>query len=30
VADSGDPDLQAFHRALPDSERYDEHRSSTV
>ena len=30
VADSGDPDLQAFHRTLPDSERYDEQRSSTV
>jgi hypothetical protein len=30
VADSGDPDLQAFHRALPDSERYDENRASTV
>jgi hypothetical protein len=30
VADSGNPDLQAFHRALPDSERYDENRSSTV
>jgi hypothetical protein len=30
VADSGNPDLQAFHRALPDSERYDENRASTV
>lgn len=30
VADSGDPDLQAFHRALPDSERYDEQRPATV
>jgi hypothetical protein len=30
VADSGDPDLQAFHRALRDSERYDENRPSTV
>jgi len=30
VADSGNPDLQAFHRALPDSERYDENRPTTV
>lgn len=30
VADSGNPDLQAFHRALRDSERYDEQRPSTV
>jgi hypothetical protein len=30
VAESGNPDLQAFHRALPDSERYDEHRPSTI
>lgn len=30
VADSGNPDLQAFHNALRDSDRYDEHRPTTV
>jgi hypothetical protein len=30
VADTGNPDLQAFHSALPETERYDENRSSTV
>jgi hypothetical protein len=30
VADSDNPDLQAFHSSLPDSDRYDENRSSTV
>ena len=30
VADKGDPDLLAFHRALPVTERYDENRSSNV
>ena len=30
IADSGDPDLQAFHTALPQSERYDENRTSTA
>jgi hypothetical protein len=30
VADSGNPDLQAFHEALRPSDRYDEHRPTTV
>ncbi|MBL8781676.1 MAG: hypothetical protein JNL06_12135 [Alphaproteobacteria bacterium] len=30
VADSNNPDLQAFHEALPASARYDEQRPSTV
>jgi hypothetical protein len=30
VADSGNPDLEAFHSALPETDRYDENRSSTV
>jgi hypothetical protein len=30
VADSGNPDLQAFHAALPEQDRYDEHRPTTV
>lgn len=30
VLDTGDPDLEAFHAALPQSERYDENRTSTA
>jgi hypothetical protein len=30
VADEMDPDLEAFHKALPDTDRYDENRSATV
>jgi hypothetical protein len=30
VADSGNPDLQAFHDALPEAARYDEQRPTTV
>jgi hypothetical protein len=30
VADSGNPDLETFHQALPANERYDEHRSTGV
>lgn len=30
VLDTGDPDLEAFHSALPQSERYDENRTSTA
>lgn len=30
VHDSGNPDLEAFHSALPQSERYDENRTSTA
>lgn len=30
VADEKDPDLKAFHEALPDTDRYDENRSTTV
>jgi hypothetical protein len=30
VADSGNPDLETFHQALPASDRYDEHRSTNA
>lgn len=30
VTQSGNPDLEAFHKALPASDRYDETRSSTI
>lgn len=30
IADKNDPDLKAFHEALPVTERYDENRPTTV
>ena len=30
IADSDDPALEAFHAALPNSDRYDEYRSDTA